>query len=92
MKTKGKERNRHCGMLKQRVDEIIRKQCKEEDKERESFEGLDLINDLELDSVALMQIIVDVEEEFGIEIDIEEYGIEIFSEYNHLFEFLKERV
>lgn len=79
-------------MLKQQLDEIIRQQCKEEYKKRESFEGLDLINDLELDSVALMQIIVDVEEKFGIEIDIEEYGIEIFSEYNHLIEFLKARV
>ncbi len=75
-------------MIKQRLDRIIQQQCGEENKERESFENLDLIDDLELDSIELMQIIVEVETEFGIQIDIEQYGIEIFSQYNQLLKFL----
>ena len=62
-------------MIKQRLDRIIQQQCGEENKERESFENLDLIDDL-------------VETEFGIQIDIEQYGIEIFSQYNQLLKFL----
>lgn len=64
---------------------------REENKERESFENLDLIDDLELGSIELMQIIVEVETEFGIQIDIEQYGIEIFSRYNQLLKFLEEK-
>ena len=78
-------------MIKERLNTIIRKYCDEENKQKQSFEGMHLIDDLHMDSVDLMQIIVDVEKEFTIEFDLEECGIETLCEYDEMVKYIERK-
>ena len=78
-------------MIKERLNTIIRKYCDEENKQKQSFEGMHLIDDLHMDSVDLMQIIVDAEKEFAIEFDLEECGIETLCEYDEMVKYIERK-
>ena len=78
-------------MIKERLNTIIRKYCNEENKQKQSFESMHLIDDLHMDSVDLMQIIVDAEKEFDIEFDLEECGIEILCEYDEMVKYIERK-
>lgn len=75
-------------MIKQRLDFIVRKYCKDVHIIPDNFEGIDFIEDLELDSVFLMELLVEIEEEFHINFDVSKGGIEIFSDYDKMLEYL----
>lgn len=74
--------------VKHRLNKII-EACIEESAKREDYAGANLINDLGLDSVSLVQLMVEVEETFQVEIDIEENGIEIITEYDRLLAYIR---
>ncbi len=79
-------------MIKKRLDSVIQKYCKDMKNAPDTYEGLNFIEDMEFDSVVLMELLVDVEEEFHIDFDISKDGIEIFSDYNTMLDCLRKRV
>ncbi|MFB9327851.1 acyl carrier protein [Paenibacillus aurantiacus] len=48
----------------------------------------DLINDLALDSIAIVNLLADLEEEFGITIEIGELGLSLFRELRLLVNYI----
>lgn len=54
------------------------------------FKGKSLIDDLQLDSVALMELAVEIEERFGIHLDEAPSLLELFDNYDKLLEYLQQ--
>lgn len=52
----------------------------------------DLMNELELDSLLIVSLFVDLEEEFGIRIEPSDLERPILKEYRHLREYIREKV
>lgn len=54
------------------------------------FKGKSLIDDLQLDSVALMELAAEIEERFGIHLDEAPSLLELFDNYDELLEYLQQ--
>ena len=54
------------------------------------FKGKSLIDDLQLDSVALMELAAELEERFGIHLDEAPSLLELFDNYDKLLEYLQQ--
>ena len=54
------------------------------------FKGKRLIDDLQLDSVALMELAAEIEERFGIHLDEAPSLLELFDNYDKLLEYLQQ--
>ena len=54
------------------------------------FKGKSLIDDLQLDSVALMELAAEIEERFGIHRDEAPSLLELFDNYDELLEYLQQ--
>lgn len=54
------------------------------------FKGKSLIDDLQLDSVALMELAAEIEERFGINLDEAPSLLELFDNYDKLLEYLQQ--
>lgn len=52
--------------------------------------GKSLIDDLQLDSVALMELAAEIEERFGIHLDEAPSLLELFDNYDKLLEYLQQ--
>ncbi|MEK0316181.1 acyl carrier protein [Cohnella sp. 56] len=52
----------------------------------------DLINDLALDSMDIVNLLADLEEEFEIRIDVEETGLSIFEAFRNLEDFVSRQI
>lgn len=52
--------------------------------------GKSLIDDLQLDSVALMELAAEIEERFGINLDEAPSLLELFDNYDKLLEYLQQ--
>lgn len=52
------------------------------------FTGKSIIDDLKFDSVALMQLVAEIEEHFGVELDTSESLLELLDSYDELVEYL----
>ena len=50
-----------------------------------------LINDLQLDSIQMIELITRLEDEFSIELDDEDFDFEVFSTINSLTNFVQEK-
>ncbi len=55
-------------------------------------DGFDLLNGLALDSILIVNLLADLEEEFGIEIDSAPVDTPILSDYRLLKEFVEGRI
>lgn len=54
------------------------------------FKGKSLIDELQLDSVALMELAAEIEERFGIHLDEAPSLLELFDNYDKLLEYLQQ--
>ena len=54
------------------------------------FKGKSLIDDLQLDSAALMELAAEIEERFGIHLDEAPSLLELFDNYDKLLEYLQQ--
>lgn len=54
------------------------------------FKGKSLIDDLQLDSVALMELAAEIEERFGINLDEAPSLLELFDNYDKPLEYLQQ--
>lgn len=54
------------------------------------FKGKSLIDDLQLDSVALMELAAEIEERIGIHLDEAPSLLELFDNYDKLLEYLQQ--
>lgn len=70
---------------------LIIEQGKGEISGIEFRDELNLIEDLMFDSISLLELIVEIEDEFGIEFDEEDIDIDIFSNYGNLRKLLLEK-
>ena len=61
-----------------------------EDMTLKEFKGKSLIDDLQLDSVALMELAAEIEERFGIHLDEAPSLLELFDNYDKLLEYLQQ--
>ena len=61
-----------------------------EEKTLKEFKGKSLIDDLQLDSVALMELAAEIEERFGIHLDEAPSLLELFDNYDKLLEYLQQ--
>lgn len=75
-------------LLDERIKEIILRNMTRPVENIEINPDSDLINDLALSSIEIVNLLVEIEEEFNIQIDTTEITMPIFSEYRQLREFL----
>ena len=75
-------------MLEERLKTIISSCVLGIDK-NQITESTDLMEDLGFESVNLVELIVDIENEFGIEIEDEFLDIEVLSSFNRLVDMLE---
>ncbi len=54
----------------------------------ESFEGKSIVEDLDFDSVSLMQLVTEIEETFHVSLDESGSLLELLDSYDELLEFL----
>lgn len=71
------------------LNDIMRNIVSEEMTLKE-FKGKSLIDDLQLDSVALMELAAEIEERFGINLDEAPSLLELFDNYDKLLEYLQQ--
>lgn len=72
---------------KEKLDSLIR-EFANENKDIENLEGKNLVDDLGYDSISLMQLIVEIEDVFGISMD-DDVLIDAFDNYNSLLEYME---
>ena len=53
-----------------------------------SFEGKSIVEDLDFDSVSLMQLVTEIEDTFGVSLDESGSLLELLDSYDELLEFL----
>lgn len=58
----------------------------------DSYYGKSLVSDIKLDSVSLMEVISDIEDEFGFRFGLDENLIELFDNYDRLLEYMRKRM
>lgn len=62
----------------------------EQELSEQDLTGKSLIDDLQLDSVALMELAAEIEERFGIHLDEAPSLLELFDNYDKLLEYLQQ--
>lgn len=62
-----------------------------EDLKLSDFHGKSIIDDLEFDSVSLMQLVTDIEEIFGVSMDESDSLLELLDSYDELVDYLAEK-
>jgi acyl carrier protein len=68
---------------------LIVKVC-DKDLQMDDFKvGIKLIDDLEFDSITIMELIVEIEEHFAINFDDEEELIDIVNDFDELVKYIK---
>ena len=80
-------------MNKKQIQHIlngIMKNIVSEEMTLKEFKGKSLIDDLQLDSVALMELAAEIEERFGIHPDEAPSLLELFDNYDKLLEYLQQ--
>lgn len=75
--------------LKKIICKITKKSINDLD---EINEETDLVMDLNFDSIEMVQLIVDLEVNFGIEIDMEDIEVEVLSKYKLLKDLIISKV
>lgn len=78
--------------IEKQIYELIILNCPKEKIAGEIKPNSRFLEDLEYDSVALMSLLVDIEEEFGIEVDNIEGSLRAFIDVNCFVDFIKEYV
>lgn len=73
-----------------KLNEIIQRYS--ENIQIDSYYGKSLVSDIKLDSVSLMEVISDIEEEFGFSFGLDENLIELFDNYDRLLEYIYKRM
>lgn len=77
--------------IESRLMKLIIEQGKGEINGIEFSDELNLIEDLMFDSISFLELIVEIENEFGIEFDEEDIDIDSFSNYGNLRKLLLEK-
>lgn len=78
-------------MEKEEIRQILNKlivNSSPEELAEESFEGKSIAEDLDFDSVSLMQLVTEIEETFGVSLDESGSLLELLDSYDELLEFL----
>lgn len=76
--------------IKQILNMLIVKNSLEEMSDT-SFEGKSIIEDLGFDSVSLIQLVTEIEETFGVDMDESGSLLELLDSYDELVDYLTER-
>lgn len=76
--------------VQRKLNEIIQRYS--ENTQTDSYSGKSLISDIKLDSVALMEVIAEIEDKFGFSFGLDENLIELFDNYDRLLEYLHKRM
>ena len=71
-----------------RIRELVLENAEIEDKNLDSLSGMKLVEDLGYDSVALIQLMCDIEDKFDISFDNLDGLIEAFGSYDTLVNFI----
>lgn len=71
-------------MVEMKIKEIIMKLSRKEVLENLIIDDLDLINELDFDSLQIVELIVEIENEFNIVIEDEDMDLEILSKFRNL--------
>ena len=74
--------------IQERIYELIKLNCPIENLDLQLTSSTRLLEDLEYDSVALMSLLVDVEEEFDIEINDMEECLQAFENVGIFFSYI----
>lgn len=74
--------------IQERIYELIKLNCPIENLDLQLTSSTRLLEDLEYDSVALMSLLVDVEEEFDIEINDMEGCLQAFENVGIFFSYI----
>ena len=74
----------------QHILNAIMRNIVSEEMTLKEFKGKSLIDDLQLDSVALMELAAEIEERFGIHLDEAPSLLELFDNYDKLLEYLQQ--
>lgn len=78
--------------IESRLNDLIIKQAKGKIDNLLFNDTLDLLEDLLLDSIDFLELIVEIEEEFGIEFDAGDIDINSFAKYGTLKELVLEKI
>lgn len=77
--------------MKQKLIEIL-KTMVDPEKINSFDDDIDLVNDLQFDSLQTINFILAIEEEFGIEINFENFDFEMMESINKMSSFLEEQM
>ncbi len=77
-----------CEEIARKLNNVIYRNCDYEG----DLKGKSFTDDLELDSVSLMQLVVEVEEEFKVSLDESDNLLELMDNYDNLLEYLQEKL
>lgn len=55
-------------------------------------EDTSLINDLALDSIQILELIVGIENEFGVACEYDELNLDMFDKFSHLVDFIEKKL
>ena len=77
-------------MNKKHILNGIMRNIVSEEMTLKEFKGKSLIDELQLDSVALMELAAEIEERFGIHLDEAPSLLELFDNYDKLLEYLQQ--
>ena len=73
--------------IKKLLNKLIVSNSPKEMSEK-SFEGKSIVEDLDFDSVSLMQLVTEIEDTFGVSLDESGSLLELLDSYDELLEFL----
>lgn len=82
--------------IEYRLNEIISRLIRIEEKKEKISEftekpDCDLIDDFGLDSILMVELTVEIENEFNIEFELEDLNISLLRNYNYLKDYISER-
>ncbi|QYR19388.1 hypothetical protein KZ483_15780 [Paenibacillus sp. sptzw28] len=77
--------------MDKRIKEIILRNTRIQPAEDQIDAETDLVNDLALDSILIVNLFADLEEEFNIQINVHEINTPILSKYQLFKEYLQEQ-
>ena len=76
--------------IEKKLEELVKKYA-EVDNVPEHLEGVNLINDLEYNSLSIVSLYAEIEEEFSVSFDDADV-IDLYSDYSKLLTYVKEQV
>ena len=81
-----------AGKTNERIVTVI-KELKAEDMPDVAFtDRTNLVEDVGLDSLQTINLVLQLEDEFGIEIDFDEFDYELLLEFGKLVEYIEQKV